>query len=349
MENSGKFLVVYLIVLLAGCASAPAKNQFSVQHPVELEKAGVTRIATFGFILPKDLIVEKPSGNTCQWPIIGDNSGTLIEGIAYFVGYDNYANELVTARVENASASQVNSGRFVLLDRAGRRAFDFITGKYGEVDQKKLRSDSGYRISIMSKFGHSPTELGAYWQSYAKKFWVKADGASGVDEIQVGSPSWDEYKKEMEFSFPEMYKLGNGEIRIGAMGYDDYSREAARNPGITWWQRFRRDLKIGIPLVPEPISAGLGVAVPAAFAAYGATANKDPNGYYLDAQVSRKEVSDQMNEVKSTAQASVAENAKKVRYYELVIGTLVESGYVSKENLAKTMKAVGKHLEENYR
>jgi hypothetical protein len=340
--------VLAVSVGLFACASAPLKDQFSILHPIEMEKRNVINFIAFGFPMPKALLVEKPAGAVAQWEFRGDYSGKEIKGTAYFSGRDPLGNEILTAQVENISLTELASASFVLLDQSRTRCFNLVLGQWEFFDEKKFSGDPAYRKSILSRKGNNLAAIKSDWETYCKKYWLPMDLIAKPQEVKVGSAEWQAYKKEIERSMPEFYKLRSGEIRLGTTPLEDFKREATENPGLTWWQRFQKNFVVNIPLVPLPPVLLIGLAESTAGAALGATIFRDPSGYFWDTPIKRGDMASEIVEFKSADETIAAEHWKVRLYLQYVLGTLLENGMVKKSDLDRTSREVAEHLRNNF-
>jgi hypothetical protein len=345
-----KILVILVFSIgLFACASAPLKDQFSVPHPVEMEKRNVTNFIAFGFPMPRVLLIEKPAGAVAQWELRGDSAGREIKGTAYFSGRDPLlGNEMLTAQVENISLAELASALFVLLDQSRTRCLSLVSGQWEFFDEKKFSGDPAYRRNILARKGSNLAAIRSAWEAYCKKYWLPMDLIAKPQEVKVGSAEWQAYKREMENSMTELYKLRSGEIRMGTTPLAEFKREATENPGLTWWQRFRKNFVINIPLVPLPPVLLIGLAESTMGAAIGATAFRDPSGYYWDTPIKRGDMAGEFVEFKSADEAISTEHWKMRLYLQYVLGTLLENGMVKKSDLDRVSREVAEYLRNHF-
>lgn len=344
-----KILAILVVsVSLFACASAPLKDQFSAPHPVEAEKRNVEKIVAFGFLMPKALLVEKPAGATAQWELRGDASDKEIKGTAFFSGRDPLGNEILTAQVENVSLSTLTSATFLILDQARTRCVSLVSGQWEFFDEKKFSSDPGYRKAMLARKGSNLASIESTWAAYCKKHWLPAIVIMKPQEVKLGTAEWQAYKREMENSMSEFYKLRSGEVRMGTTPLDEFKREATENPGLTWWQRFRKNFVINIPLIPLPPVLLISLAESTIGASVGATMFKDPSGYYWDTPVKRGDMSAEITEIKYADETIATEHWKMQLYLQYVLGTLLENGMVKKADLDRVSREVAQFLKNNF-
>lgn len=261
-------LVWLLAIFLMGCggkqppkfALVDSHQGVSVDHPDQMAKE-TDRITTFPVVFHPFLNVECYDGYQGVWPVVAHKKGEpLKQGFAY-INKEYSQNPFGFAIMEAVflgAKSGMEDYRISLFNRDG---VVWMISPFGEIfsesdgyDSEKLEEESKYRQEAFQAFGMSFSEIEARWKTMFQKEGIAVEKI--VQEIKIGSPEWQEFRKRLLANFSEGYEMPNGEIRAGHFKTEDFRRVASQNPEISGWQRFFAGLRIPVVSSPEAVAFG---------------------------------------------------------------------------------------------
>ncbi len=283
-------VLLSVLVIGAGCAKNQHISQYaltnpieaiSLPHPVQLEEIGIEAILSFSGRMDPGLWPETLAGGGV-WPALAlSSNGEIFKGYAYLAGMTYWGDFLLQFLFFN-SRETLADVKILYLNRDAGWVYQ-LGGKEIDYDSKKFDSDQEYQREIFGQHGWTFSQIDAFWLDYLKgKGLNPSADLSGITEIKVKTPEWEDFKKKLSSVLKYNYKMGDGEIRLGYLPLEDFRQAAVINPEFTPGQKFLKNLRI--PIFIEPI----GLAVSAANAMIASGVDSDINGYYARAKVMRR-------------------------------------------------------------
>lgn len=295
----GFVLIVVILVSFFGCATSPNRQvssyaftqpeqAVSVPAPVQMAKNGVKYVTVFTAILDAGVWGVEGVNGAGVWPALALQNGNIHRGYV-FVTDLNWWGDFVLQGCVEGQISDPNA-KIIYLNRDGGWVYD-LTSKESNYIPAKFSKDKSYEAQIFTSAGSTLADLDRFWLVYSEKRGTPIEsGMKFSKDIRVGTPEWDEFKKNLIQRMSYAYQMPGGEIREGFMSIEDFRREAAKNYGLTAGQRFRKQLRI--PAGVDPISVGAGVAGTILNGILAA--NQDSwTGFYARADALRKDLKPQ--------------------------------------------------------
>jgi len=238
---------------------AEAKEAISVENPAEIEGRGEQYIVAFPIIVsPGNWGTESvpyKNGEIGTWPILSSKKGnaTIIKGY-YFIA--NNSEDLLNDH-GSIEALAILVGKKEDIDKVlplsrGGDTIQTIGGKEFNYDSDKFDKDPKHQAEIFNQRGKTISEIEDFWIKYNRDREIEIPpGHQFVEEIQVGSPRWEDFKSEIAQKFGKNYQMADGQYRSTHIASEkEFLEKAYENQGVTGGQRFMRELKVS----PNPIA-----------------------------------------------------------------------------------------------
>jgi hypothetical protein len=176
-------------------------------------------------------------------------------------------------------------------------------------DSQKFDDDKNYQKEIFDNFGT-----------------ILSDDYL-IQEIQVGSKEWEQYKKNLFALMPYKYKMENGQIRIGHLPLDWFRQVAVEMPGFTGTQRYLNRATINLATLPF-IATPVGILALAGMAgeAVAAGIDDDWRGYYGRAETIRYAMAPVFRQICAIYKAMLAERNNRIIQLEYKCSKLEQEG-----------------------
>ncbi|NCA93604.1 MAG: hypothetical protein EOM84_00325 [Sphingobacteriia bacterium] len=269
IQRMAFLLALVPVLFLAGCGTksmsvskygmAEAKEAISVENPVEIERRGELFVTVFPIIVnPGNWGTESipyKNGEIGTWPILSSKkgNGAIIKGY-YFIANNS---ESLLNDYGSIEALAISVGRKDDIDRVlplsrGGDTIQTIGGKEFSYDSKKFDEDLKYQVEIFNQKGKTIKEIEDFWMKYNYDREIEIpSGHQFVEEIQVGSARWEDFKSEIAQKFGKNYQMSDGQFRSTHISSEeDFLEKAYKNQGVTGGQRFMREFKVSLnPIV----------------------------------------------------------------------------------------------------
>jgi len=297
MKSLKRLVIIFVLFSLISCVSTreyipkhaltDPTDSISVPHPIELEKAGIKTITTFQGLLDPGLWVEVVNAGGV-WPFLAQtSSGEILSGYAYLFGL-TYWGDWQLQFVFLGDYKKIKTAKILYFNRDAGFCYQ-LHGDQIKYDPKKFENNIEYQKSLFEKYGKNLKEMDEFWKEHlVQKGLEPPSDFTGVVQIKIPSPKWNEYKEKLSVIMQYNYKMGDEEIRCGYLPLDLFKQAAVEIPGFNGVDRYLKRAKV--PLFALPFSGvGLLTSVGASLASDAIIAGVDPSwtGAYARAKVLR--------------------------------------------------------------
>ncbi len=321
MKRLKIFLVALGIVLLmSGCATTGGdkylshrafdkpEQGISIPHPVEVEREyGEKIFSFFTGIMDAGLFTEVVTGGGV-WPaMVQKTDGVTLKGYAYLSGISYWGDFLLTF-VFHATREDLIDAKGFCFNRDAGWAYSLFGDEVGE---KELSSENKTKVLVYNSEKFDEDKL--YREEIFDNFGTTLSKDYLIQEIQIGSKDWEEYKKNLFVLMPYSYKMADGQIRVGHLPLSMYRQLAVEMPGFTGAQRWANRATINLAQLPF-ILTPIGYLALAGVVGDVAVAGVDTNwhGYYGRAETIRYAMAPVFRQICSVYKKMLAE-----RNYEI--------------------------------
>jgi hypothetical protein len=300
-SNKEIFAVLAIVVFLSGCAghkqlsSAALKDPaqaVSFPHPVEAEKRNVKHITSFTVFMDPALWSEMDPSSSGIFPVVGYSEEDKIPGYCVYSGLTYWGDYTLRCSVEKSMA-ELDGVKFIIFSRDSGYAFSLAgietsflikNDKDLAYDVARFDKDPNYISKFYASFGLTLAELNSLWERYISSHGKNFSDYQIIEEIELGSKDWEEYKRKTAISFPNVFEMPNGELRCSKLELDQFREYAVEIPGFNGSQRMLK--RATLPVI-SVASGGFGwvpiVAVSLAGDAIAANIDDGWSGFYARA------------------------------------------------------------------
>jgi len=151
---------------------------------------------------------------------------------------------------------EIKDAKIIYLNRDDGFAYE-LTGKQIKYSAKEFDENKEYREILFKEHGMTIDDMNSFWKDYLiEKGLNVPDNFTGMLQISIPSPEWEEYKDKLAKVMKYNYKMGNGEIRCGYLPLRSFRQRAVEIPGFNGVDRYLKRAKV--PLIALPFS-GIGL------------------------------------------------------------------------------------------
>lgn len=326
MNKKCVFLLLILpILFLAGCAQpakvsssgfASADQNISVPHPVEYEKNGTEYVTILWAILdPGVWGVEGFSHEEMDIGIFPFITDSPIKGYGILTDFNRWADHIMQVMLVGRKR---DIERIAYVNKDGHFIYN-IKGDELEYDPDKFDKDPEYKKKIFSQIGMTTVEeIETFWREYSEARGVSIPSSFRfIEEIQVGSPRWEEFKADLATRLTQNYKTKDGQIRQGFIPLDDFREEATKNNGATPEQRFARNFEVS-PFLPAIATSFINSLIKASVGPI--------EGFYSLAECRRGDMKERFRELLRKSKERLKQRDAEIYYLRQELSKYKEEG-----------------------
>lgn len=321
-------MVIVVIVLLSGCfgnkhvpkfAFTDPEKGVSVIHPDQIQKQA-NKVTTITVVLEPGLLVEA-DGLAGAWPVLVEVDDKIREGFCYSLTNRSEKNPwgvLFAEYVFVGGIKDLTNKKLIGVNQDGGAwaispTGDFVSQSDGGFDSEKFEDDLVYRKSIFQRVGKTPEEINVFWREFfSTQGIILAGDFSAVEEVTIGSPEWEAFRKRLLSEMGHDYVMPDGEIRTGYVSRKELQKIVATNPRMTGWQRFMDALFIPLAPTPEAIIFGLGSSL--LKGGIAAWMSSSWNGKTARAECQRRDLASQLRFLTGFYQDKIKKKNEELRY-----------------------------------
>jgi hypothetical protein len=273
------FVLAAMMMLVSGCATSKTYNSsiaitnpseaISIPHPKHDEELGVKSITlTQGFLNDKFLaellrnsgvfnvvvcLPEPVIGKAMVIPVKDELPMTDAGNILTQIKIPLPIEQLVNTKILVTTRSTDN-----VSDLSGRDIYaKDKDGKLMPIDAEKLDKDKEYREGICQQ-AQTLKEAVEFRAAYDKHYGFEP--VITTTQIDLGTPSYSQYKKTIFQAMPETYETPLKMWNIGVMDIDTYKYISTEITGLTWWERVMKRTNVGTSLALSLTGYGAFIA-----------------------------------------------------------------------------------------